>query len=667
VPMIFDLIGVDGPSGVCKEVYLCLGHAVPISLGKDAPLDLKKGQTLGVRLQARRQGQWGNAYVDIVAGNSGLGIGWKASCLDLPVRIFTSVEVLRLRRIQTLEELESVVGAGVLAILVTGLKHWRPLASLVEAAPWKTDDKMLAYLFGLRTTLFVGRVADTLSAALFKHAIESLVLSSTTTPNLERKKVTTEMAAKEVASYADAANKLIMLAQQHPYLFHYDPSRSLPDGKLKWMQAHATEQTPSFEVGLRLQQEMRGGGGAIDPRHAKDSTKPKAAKRATRAPTGNTPNGKREKKSDRDGGENDDDKAMEDEEKGGPHADGGPRTKGPDAKAPEAKRGLLDSLAAERTDSVSGFSTGSSNDPGMMTALGQFQQATSDLAIARKEIEKLNARVHTLQEEAVQRDADLAAEKATVARLLPYAEQYTEQATSAASWHARALALEEQLTQAKNQTQVFQSIFMTQANIDSTRFDLFMNATRQQDSVAATTPTPPPPLVGAAGAGFATVSGRAGAGGAGAMAGGAGAMARGAGAMAGGAGAMAGGAMAGGAGAVACGAGAMAGGAMAGGAMAGGAGAMAGGAGAMAGGGAGAMAGGAMAGGAGAMDAGAMGRTATPQHLVQRLPLSASSPVPVAFDGTPLPPPPPPALPPPPPSTVKERAPSATHNQLPSA
>ena len=270
-PALFDIFALQSPSGTPKEIFLSLGSALALdtrAASSASAINFDATQYLGVRVQVRKQGGFGSTSVVIVHGN-GEGTTFDATKEDLPVRAFSIETNLLLQRIDNVAELESVLSPGFVSMLSACLLKWRPLAALVELAPWGTVQDFMPYLFKLREA----ELDDDLGAlgmALFKQGLSSLVSEITLSDKMGQRTFTKQQASEALTSFTTTANALVNLSDTYPQLFHADEVSS---GKTRALRELATGSMPNEQQlpsQKRMQDEMGGGGGAINSRNTAD-------------------------------------------------------------------------------------------------------------------------------------------------------------------------------------------------------------------------------------------------------------------------------------------------------------------------------------------------------------------------------------------------------------
>ena len=470
-PALFDIFALQSPSGTPKEIFLSLGSALALDTTKagSSAINFDATQYLGVRLQVRKQGGFGTTSVVIVHSN-GEGTTFDATKEDLPVRAFSIETNLLLQRIHNVTELESVLSAEFVSKLSACLLKWRPLAALVELAPWGTVQDFMPYLFKLREAEFEDDLGA-LGMALFKQGLSSLVSEVTMSDRMGQRTFTKQQVSDALATFTTTANALVNLSDTYPQLFH---AKEVSTGKTRALRELATGSMPNEQqlpTQTRMQDEMGAGGGTINPRNAADGAKGgrvgggKAGgkgggggggsdKRARDGPTGLTPNGKSKPKASEEG------EGSRNTLQTDPPPDRGPT--GPSALFGEG-----------------------------LTPLGQAQAMSAELSAAKLQVSTLETKVRELEQELSSTKGQLSSEQAKVRAQQQAADHYMQLQTYAASAHATIQGLQTQLGSAEREVSFFKNCWMAQSMDGGVLSRL--QQLQQVQSVAA-----PPPSLGAA-------------------------------------------------------------------------------------------------------------------------------------------------------------------------
>ena len=442
-PALFDIFALQSPSGTPKEIFLSLGSALALdtrAASSASAINFDATQYLGVRVQVRKQGGFGSTSVVIVHGN-GEGTTFDATKEDLPVRAFSIETNLLLQRIDNVAELESVLSPGFVSMLSACLLKWRPLAALVELAPWGTVQDFMPYLFKLREA----ELDDDLGAlgmALFKQGLSSLVSEITLSDKMGQRTFTKQQASEALTSFTTTANALVNLSDTYPQLFHADEVSS---GKTRALRELATGSMPNEQQlpsQKRMQDEMGGGGGAINSRNTADKEGKGGGKGGGKGSNGNGSNGSGSSGS----GSND-------------KADKRDRS-GTTGLTPNGKKGTTTRKTAEADPPDTDEGRGPTN---LFTPLGEAQALSAELSKAKQQILSLEGRVRELQETLAITNSQLATEQAKVRAQQQAADHYVRLQTYAASAHATVQGLQTQLQKAENEVSFFKSCWMAQS------------------------------------------------------------------------------------------------------------------------------------------------------------------------------------------------------------
>ena len=442
-PALFDIFALQSPSGTPKEIFLSLGSALALDTraGSSASaINFDATQYLGVRVQVRKQGGFGSTSVVIVHGN-GEGTTFDATKEDLPVRAFSIETNLLLQRIDNVAELESVLAPGFVSMLSACLLKWRPLAALVELAPWGTVQDFMPYLFKLREA----ELDDDLGAlgmALFKQGLSSLVSEITLSDKMGQRTFTKQQASEALTSFTTTANALVNLSDTYPQLFH---AEEVSSGKTRALRELATGSMPNEQQlpsQKRMQDEMGGGGGAINSRNTADKEGKGSGKGGGKGSNGNGSNGSGSSGS----GSND-------------KADKRDRS-GTTGLTPNGKKGTTTRKTAEADPPDTDEGRGPTN---LFTPLGEAQALSAELSKAKQQILSLEGRVRELQETLAITNSQLATEQAKVRAQQQAADHYVRLQTYAASAHATVQGLQTQLQKAENEVSFFKSCWMAQS------------------------------------------------------------------------------------------------------------------------------------------------------------------------------------------------------------
>ena len=431
-PALFDIFALQSPSGTPKEIFLSLGSALALdtrAASSASAINFDATQYLGVRVQVRKQGGFGSTSVVIVHGN-GEGTTFDATKEDLPVRAFSIETNLLLQRIDNVAELESVLSPGFVSMLSACLLKWRPLAALVELAPWGTVQDFMPYLFKLREA----ELDDDLGAlgmALFKQGLSSLVSEITLSDKMGQRTFTKQQASEALTSFTTTANALVNLSDTYPQLFHADEVSS---GKTRALRELATGSMPNEQQlpsQKRMQDEMGGGGGAINSRNTAD----KEGKGGGKGSNGSSGSGSNDKADKRD-------------------------RSGTTGLTPNGKKGTTTRKTAEADPPDTDEGRGPTN---LFTPLGEAQALSAELSKAKQQILSLEGRVRELQETLAITNSQLATEQAKVRAQQQAADHYVRLQTYAASAHATVQGLQTQLQKAENEVSFFKSCWMAQS------------------------------------------------------------------------------------------------------------------------------------------------------------------------------------------------------------
>ena len=442
-PALFDIFALQSPSGTPKEIFLSLGSALALDTraGSSASaINFDATQYLGVRVQVRKQGGFGSTSVVIVHGN-GEGTTFDATKEDLPVRAFSVETDLLLQRIDNVTELESVLSPGFVSMLSACLLKWRPLAALVELAPWGTVQDFMPYLFKLREA----ELDDDLGAlgmALFKQGLSSLVSEITLSDKMGQRTFTKQQASEALTSFTTTANALVNLSDTYPQLFH---AEEVSSGKTRALRELAKGSMPNEQQlpsQKRMQDEMGGGGGAINSRNTADKEGKGSGKGGGKGSNGNGSNGSGSSGS----GSND-------------KADKRDRS-GTTGLTPNGKKGTTTRKTAEADPPDTDEGRGPTN---LFTPLGEAQALSAQLSTAKQQILSLEGRVRELQETLAITNSQLATEQAKVRAQQQAADHYVRLQTYAASAHATVQGLQTQLQKAESEVSFFKSCWMAQS------------------------------------------------------------------------------------------------------------------------------------------------------------------------------------------------------------
>ena len=381
----------------------------------------------------RKQGGFGSTSVVIVHGN-GEGTTFDATKEDLPVRAFSIETNLLLQRIDNVAELESVLSPGFVSMLSACLLKWRPLAALVELAPWGTVQDFMPYLFKLREA----ELDDDLGAlgmALFKQGLSSLVSEITLSDKMGQRTFTKQQASEALTSFTTTANALVNLSDTYPQLFHADEVSS---GKTRALRELATGSMPNEQQlpsQKRMQDEMGGGGGAINSRNTADKEGKGGGKGGGKGSNGSSGSGSNDKADKRD-------------------------RSGTTGLTPNGKKGTTTRKTAEADPPDTDEGRGPTN---LFTPLGEAQALSAELSKAKQQILSLEGRVRELQETLAITNSQLATEQAKVRAQQQAADHYVRLQTYAASAHATVQGLQTQLQKAENEVSFFKSCWMAQS------------------------------------------------------------------------------------------------------------------------------------------------------------------------------------------------------------
>ena len=438
-PALFDIFALQSPSGTPKEIFLSLGSALALDTraGSSASaINFDATQYLGVRVQVRKQGGFGSTSVVIVHGN-GEGTTFDATKEDLPVRAFSIETDLLLQRIDNVAELESVLSPGFVSMLSACLLKWRPLAALVELAPWGTVQDFMPYLFKLREA----ELDDDLGAlgmALFKQGLSSLVSEVTLSDKMGQRTFTKQQASEALTSFTTTANALVNLSDTYPQLFH---AEEVSSGKTRALRELATGSMPNEQQlpsQKRMQDEMGGGGGAINSRNTADKEGKGSGKgggKGSGSGSGSNGSGSNDKADKRD-------------------------RSGTTGLTPNGKKGTTTRRTAEADPPDTDEGRGPTN---LFTPLGEAQALSAQLSTAKQQILSLEGRVRELQETLAITNSQLATEQAKVRAQQQAADHYVRLQTYAASAHATVQGLQTQLQKAESEVSFFKSCWMAQS------------------------------------------------------------------------------------------------------------------------------------------------------------------------------------------------------------
>ena len=435
-PALFDIFALQSPSGTPKEIFLSLGSALALDTraGSSASaINFDATQYLGVRVQVRKQGGFGSTSVVIVHGN-GEGTTFDATKEDLPVRAFSIETDLLLQRIDNVAELESVLSAGFVSMLSACLLKWRPLAALVELAPWGTVQDFMPYLFKLREAEPDGDLGA-LGMALFKQGLSSLVSEVTLSDKMGQRTFTKQQASEALTSFTTTANALVNLSDTYPQLFH---AEEVSSGKTRALRELAKGSMPNEQQlpsQKRMQDEMGGGGGAINSRNTADKEGKGGGKGGGKGSNGSSGSGSNDKADKRD-------------------------RSGTTGLTPNGKKGTTTRRTAEADPPDTDEGRGPTN---LFTPLGEAQALSAELSKAKQQILSLEGRVRELQETLAMTNSQLATEQAKVRAQQQAADHYVRLQTYAASAHATVQGLQTQLQKAENEVSFFKSCWMAQS------------------------------------------------------------------------------------------------------------------------------------------------------------------------------------------------------------
>jgi hypothetical protein len=442
-PALFDIFALQSPSGTPKEIFLSLGSALALdtrAASSASAINFDATQYLGVRVQVRKQGGFGSTSVVIVHGN-GEGTTFDATKEDLPVRAFSIETNLLLQRIDNVAELESVLSPGFVSMLSACLLKWRPLAALVELAPWGTVQDFMPYLFKLREAELDGDLGA-LGMALFKQGLSSLVSEVTLSDKMGQRTFTKQQASEVLTSFTTTANALVNLSDTYPQLFH---AEEVSSGKTRALRELAKGSMPNEQQlpsQKRMQDEMGGGGGAINSRNTADKEGKGGGKGGGKGSNGNGSNGS----SSNGSGSND-------------KADKRDRS-GTTGLTPNGKKGTTTRRTAEADPPDTDEGRGPTN---LFTPLGEAQALSAQLSTAKQQILSLEGRVRELQETLAITNSQLATEQAKVRAQQQAADHYVRLQTYAASAHATVQGLQTQLQKAESEVSFFKSCWMAQS------------------------------------------------------------------------------------------------------------------------------------------------------------------------------------------------------------
>jgi hypothetical protein len=293
LPRVLDLVGnLNSTTGTLTDLSVCLGLAFKVN--KDKSVDGADAVILGTPIAMMTEGGYGNKSLELTLAKTLAAAQRRYGPNDFkdPVMSTKMLSVdsnLVMRRIDSIDELTSIVGGKLVEQIKTILISWRMLDGLRDCNLFQTRDRTMDNFLALSSPSAWARMVpqsapNSLGAAILVQCAQSMALTLVSENRRAARTETVHTAAQREARFFTACGDIVQVLEKNASLFGCTEEMDVASKESIKKRLLSLKPLLPSKTERRLQDEAAGLEGGRGPRNASETEESELAKKKAAVP-----------------------------------------------------------------------------------------------------------------------------------------------------------------------------------------------------------------------------------------------------------------------------------------------------------------------------------------------------------------------------------------------